>query len=184
MVNYSNGKIYKIVPLNGEDGDIYIGSTTKQYLSQRKVAHISDYKRWLLGKRNLITSFKLFDKYGIDNCNIILLETVDANSSDELHAREAFYISSMDCVNKCIPNRTQKEYYEDNKDKIQQYAKLYNHDYSKKYCIEHKEEIKEKKKIYRQSNVDKSKEYQQINAVKINAKRRENYALKKLQTTI
>ena len=35
MVNYNNGKIYKIEPLNGEEGDIYIGSTTKEYLSQR-----------------------------------------------------------------------------------------------------------------------------------------------------
>ena len=51
MVNYSNGKIYKIEPIceHNED-DIYIGSTTKQYLSQRMDKHRSDYKRWQQGK--------------------------------------------------------------------------------------------------------------------------------------
>ena len=30
MVNYSNGKIYKIVPtVEHEEGDVYYGSTTK-----------------------------------------------------------------------------------------------------------------------------------------------------------
>lgn len=34
MPDYSNGKIYKIVPLNSEDeADFYIGSTTKKYTS-------------------------------------------------------------------------------------------------------------------------------------------------------
>ena len=35
MTNYNNGKIYMIEPIcEYEVGDIYIGSTTKQYLSQ------------------------------------------------------------------------------------------------------------------------------------------------------
>ena len=40
MVNYSNGKVYKIEPISGgEEGDVYIGSTTKRYLSQRMNTH-------------------------------------------------------------------------------------------------------------------------------------------------
>ncbi len=69
-INYNNGKIYKIEPLNGEEGDIYIGSTTKQYLSQRMDSHRSDFKKFNEGKKVSITSFKLFEKYGIENCNI------------------------------------------------------------------------------------------------------------------
>ena len=43
MVNYSNGKIYKI---ESDLGDlIYIGSTTKYYLSQRMERHRFDYVR-------------------------------------------------------------------------------------------------------------------------------------------
>jgi hypothetical protein len=48
MTNYNNGKIYKIEPLNGEDGDIYIGSTTKKLLCQRMASHRYDYKRWYI----------------------------------------------------------------------------------------------------------------------------------------
>ncbi len=70
MVNYNNGKIYKIEPLNGEEGDIYIGSTTKELLSQRMDTHRSDYKQFLNGKQNNITSTKLFDKYGVENCKL------------------------------------------------------------------------------------------------------------------
>ena len=126
MTNYSNGKIYKIEPLNGEDGDVYIGSTTKEYLSQRMTAHRYDYKRYLEGKFNNVTSFKLFDKYGIDNCKIILLELVNANSKDELHAREAHHIKLMTCVNRNIPLQTPKEHYEANKDAKLAYQKLYD----------------------------------------------------------
>ena len=38
MVNYSNGKIYKIEPIiDHDEGDIYIGSTTKKYLINCKL---------------------------------------------------------------------------------------------------------------------------------------------------
>ena len=50
MVNYQNGKIYKIESHQGDK--IYIGSTTKQYSSQRLVAHRDDYTYWLSGNKN------------------------------------------------------------------------------------------------------------------------------------
>jgi hypothetical protein len=139
MVNYNNGKIYKIEPLNGEEGEIYIGSTTKKLLSQRMTKHRGHYKEWLNGKNKKITSFDLFDKYGLDNCKIILLELVNAKSKDELVSREAFYIRSLDCVNKVIPGRTDKEYYKDNKDKFKQINKEYREDNKDKYKIYYKE---------------------------------------------
>ena len=38
--DYSKGKIYKIEPIvEHEPTEIYIGSTTKEYLSQRMVTH-------------------------------------------------------------------------------------------------------------------------------------------------
>ena len=95
---------------------IFIGSTTKEYLSQRMTAHRSDYRKYLNGKGSNITSFKLFAKYGIENCNIILLESVNANTKDELLAREAHYIKTITCVNKQIPLQTKKEYNQVHKD--------------------------------------------------------------------
>ena len=64
-----------------------------------------------------MTSFNLFEKYDIENCNILLLENVNASSYDELVSKEAQYIKSFLCVNKIVPLRTDAEYYEDNKTK-------------------------------------------------------------------
>ena len=167
MTNYSNGKIYKIEPINGEDGDVYIGSTTKKYLSQRMTAHRTDYKRFLNEKGANVRSFKLFEKYGIENCKIILLELVNANTKDELLAREAHYIKSVACVNKMVPLQTSKEYREANRDLInekniqaytankdainerrrQAYQITSNKDKKKEYAIANKEKIKERKRL-------------------------------------
>ena len=124
-INYKNGKIYKIEPLNGEEGDIYIGSTTKQYLSQRMTAHRKDYNKWKQGKNNKVTSYDLFEKYGINNCQIILLENCPCDSKDQLHARESHYIRTLKCANKVIPGRTSKQWEEDNKDKRAEQKKQY-----------------------------------------------------------
>ncbi len=122
MVNYSNGKIYKIEPIcDHDEGDIYIGSTTKQYLSQRIDKHRSNYKSWKNNKCNKVQVFEIFDKYGVSNCQIVLIENVNAESKDELLAREKHYIKSVKCVNKNIPGRTMKEYYQDNYDTFKKY---------------------------------------------------------------
>ena len=124
-INYKNGKIYKIEPVNGKEGEIYVGSTTKQYLSQRMTAHRGNYKSWKNGKGTKLMSFNLFDKYGIENCQIILLENCPCDSKDQLTSRKAYYTRTLDCVNKSIPDRTQKEYYKDNKEHLLEYAKKY-----------------------------------------------------------
>lgn len=160
MVNYGNGKIYKIEPVcEHDEGDIYIGSTTKEYLSQRMDTHRNDYKRWLNGKRNKVMSFQLFDKYSINNCQIVLLESVRANTKDELASREAYYIRHTKCLNKNIPGRTHKQYCEQNKQAIVEYHRQYyeqNKDVvaekGKQYYEQNKESISERHKIYRDIN--------------------------------
>ena len=139
MVNYENGKIYKIESHSGDM--IYIGSTTKKYLSQRMDTHRTQYKRWKNGKYQLVTSFKLFDEYGVENCNIVLLELFPCESKDMLLSREAHYIRTLDCVNKKIPGRTRKEWREDNKDKITEDKKQYYEDNKDKILIRKKERI-------------------------------------------
>ena len=113
MVNYGNSKVYKIEPnIDHEEGEIYIGSTTKQYLSQRMDNHRSNYRQWR--KNNVInyrfvTSYNLFEKYGLENCQIVLLETCLVNTKDELFLRERHYIKSMKCVNKISPMYTKED---------------------------------------------------------------------------
>jgi hypothetical protein len=138
MVNYNSGKVYKIEPIMGHDeNDIYIGSTTKNYLSQRMDSHRNKYKCWKKGMCNKCMCYDLFDKYGIENCKILLIENVHANSKDELVSREGYYIRKFKCLNKVIPDRNEQEYYKDNKDKI----KLYTTEYYKN----NKEKINEKR---------------------------------------
>lgn len=119
MVNYANGKIYMIEAIGGSDvGDVYIGSTTKKYLSQRLDSHRHDYNGWKLGCRNYtkISSFEIFDKYGIENCHIVLLELCPCDSVDELRAVESKHIRATQCINKNISGRTKQQYRLENKE--------------------------------------------------------------------
>jgi bifunctional DNA-binding transcriptional regulator/antitoxin component of YhaV-PrlF toxin-antitoxin module len=122
MVNYTNGNIYKIECKNAteDDGDVYIGSICKHYLSQRMDTHRHGYIGYKLGGLNLskTNSYDIFDKYGIDNCHIILVKSFPCASKDELTAREAHYIKTIKYVNKVIPMQTREEYRTDNKDII------------------------------------------------------------------
>jgi ribosome-interacting GTPase 1 len=109
MVNYENSKVYKIEPIvEHPEEDIYIGSTTKKYLSQRMDTHRNGFKCWKNGKYHKFTVYDLFDKYGVENCKIYLLETINCNTKDELLAREGHYIKTLKCVNRCITGRTMK----------------------------------------------------------------------------
>ncbi len=145
MVNYSNGKIYKIEPIGGGDmGDVYIGSTTNEYLSQRMVQHRGSYYRWKNGKGGNVTSYQLFDKFGIENCQITLIELVDATSKDEMHARERHYIQSLPCVNHNVPLRTMSEYCLDNREQRMKNRRLHYQANS--------EWEKEKSRLYREAN--------------------------------
>ena len=138
--DYQKTKIYKIESHLGDK--IYIGSTAKEYLSQRFQQHKVQYKRWKNGKVGKYTSFELFDEYGIENCQIVLIEAYPCNSKDEKNAKEGHYIKTLNCVNKVVVGRTQKEY---------------------KQSDSGKEAVKKASKKYQQSDAGKetAKKYQQ-----------------------
>jgi hypothetical protein len=165
MVKYNNSKIYKIEALNGEPEDIYIGSTTKNRLSERMSKHRSDYKRWKDGKEKKTYSYELFDKYGIENCKIVLIENVNATSLDELKAREAHYIRTLACVNRNIPLRQHKEsvkiWDEKNKDRNIRNKKKWYEDNKERILLERKISYtinKEERSIKQKLNYEKNKE--------------------------
>ena len=113
MVNYNKGKIYKIECLT--TGLIYVGSTTKDYLSQRLTKHICAYRQYLRGTYRFTTSFKIIEN---NNYRIELLEEVNCETKDQLLIREGHYIRLLDCVNRCVAGRTDKQYWIDKKDDI------------------------------------------------------------------
>jgi hypothetical protein len=116
-IKYENGKVYKIVC--NITGDIYIGSTTKKYLSQRLTAHKASYNQYLKKMENFTTSFTILER---GNYDIVLIENVICTNKDELKSRERYHIENNVCVNKCLPGRTKKEgtkaWYEKNNEKI------------------------------------------------------------------
>jgi adenylate kinase family enzyme len=117
MPNYQDGKVYMI----WAGDDIYYGSTTET-LSRRLVNHKTYHKS---GKKKCSSSI-IFDKYGIENCKIELVELFPCNSREELNAREGFYVRNNNCVNKRVEGRTKQEYLEDKKEEIQIKRKVYH----------------------------------------------------------
>ena len=165
VIKYEDTKIYKIYSHVGDK--IYIGSTTKQLLSQRMAKHRDGYKIWKSGgKGGFIRSYELFDEYGIENCIIELIEAKPCMDSDEKNKLEGKYIRELNCVNKMMAGRTKKEYYEDNKEKIKDKSKQHYEDnkeiikeYSKTKYENNKELILGRNKIYRNINATKIKEH-------------------------
>jgi hypothetical protein len=166
MPDYSRGKIYKII--NDKTEEQYFGSTCEPTLARRLARHIKDYKRWELKKEgaHFVTSFLIFNN---NNYHIELVELFSCSSKDELTTREKYYIKNNECVNKYIPMRSKKEYYEDNKEEIAEKRKIYNEankeiisEKKKIYRNEHKEEIAVKYKIYYEENKEQLAEKHKI----------------------
>ena len=138
MVNYRNGKIYKLV--NNVDDEIYVGSTCNT-LRQRLGGHKKDAKQ-----RSYLVYQHLND-IGMDNVEIILIEAFPCDNKDVLHARERYWIDTLKpSLNKQVPTRTDAEYRQDNKDKITLYKKEYQQ--------ANKDKLALRKKDYYQANKD------------------------------
>ena len=116
----NNAKIYKIV--DNTNQNVYIGSTCNT-LKNRLARHKSGYKRFLKGLFPIVKSFDILKN---NNYKIELLENCNIKTKDELLEREKYYIQNNNCLNKCIPGRTKKQYYNDNKDKLNKLQKDYN----------------------------------------------------------
>jgi hypothetical protein len=138
MPDYKQGKIYCIRSHQTEN--IYIGSTT-QTLAQRLGKHRSCYKNHNDEKYHYVSSFELL-KY--DDHYIELIELFPCSCKAELHKREGELIRENDCVNKCIPGRTQREYRDNNKQKYKEQGKQWRE--------KNKTKIKQKRKEYREKN--------------------------------
>jgi hypothetical protein len=186
MPDYSKSKIYRL-----DCGDlIYIGSTT-QPLAKRKGKHKTDYLN------NYCCRSKIVYQYAVDNdlsltedIRIELICECPCDNKEQLSAIEGKYIRQYKeeygdkCVNKCIAGRTDKEYYEDNKDKILEQKKEYYEDnkdkiakQKKEYREKNKDKIADQHKEYYENNKEKHsqhmKEYNQKNKDKISQQKKE-----------
>ena len=156
------GYIYKIY--DNTNGNVYYGST-KELVSKRIAKHKAKYNCYL--NKNINTSYcKSYEIIKNNDYSYCVVEEVEYENKWELLNKERYYIENNECVNKHIPNRTYKEYIEDNKEIINEKRKIYQQnnkeiiaEKQKIYQQNNKEIISEKKKIYREQNKEKVKEY-------------------------
>ena len=103
ITDYNEFNIYKLVPLvDHESHEIYI-SFTCYSLSKAMTIIKSTYASYKKGMQtNYKKQYSLFDKYGIDNIDIILIEKVNTKSKDDLRARHAYHVETKECINKNV----------------------------------------------------------------------------------
>ena len=150
MPDYQKTKIYKIWSPNTEK--VYVGATT-QTLAQRMGKH----------RRTIDTKSKIIIDLG--DARIELLQEFPCNSKMESDKKEGEYIRSLNCVNKVISGRTDKEYRIDNKEKIANNKQQYYNtnkdiirDKHANYRIENIDKINKQKDEYRNNNREKIRE--------------------------
>jgi hypothetical protein len=158
---YRNGKIYTVRYIN-DNNLIYVGSNC-----------LPLYKRWYRHKYNcfnenskaynIILYKKIRETNNINDWYIELYEDYPTTTKNLLEKREGEIIRNIGTLNKYIAGRTKKEYYEDNKEKENEYRKEYyqnNKDKINQYREDNQEKIKEQKKEYYEDNQEKILERQ------------------------
>lgn len=163
------GVVYKVEC--NVTGLIYYGSTI-QKLNVRVNKHRYNCNLYHANNNPRIycTSFKVFEN---NNYNVELIENVEFDNISELKARERFYITEYQCVNKNIPfssrTETTKRWKTNNKDKVKLYREN-NKEREKEYRKTYRENNKEKLKLYKENNKEKQKEYSRLYYEKIRMK--------------
>ena len=177
--------IYKVT--NKINGKVYIGQSVD--IGRRWHEHMA--------AKDDIYFHKAIQKYGVENFEWEVIEKCKKKDLDE---REIYWIEYYDSFNKgynctkggegvsdgedhprwkggvSLDPEYSKQYYKENKEKINEKVKEYykdNKDKAKKYYEAHKEELKEKQKEYNEVNKEKIKQYREANKEELKEKQKE-----------
>ena len=116
-IDYSNTIIYKIVCNNLNIKDCYVGHTTD--LRKRKNQHKSDCNK----NKDLRVYNFINENGGWNNFDMIMIEKYNCKDDIEARARERYWLETLGAtLNGSIPNRTMKEYLEQNHTQIREKA--------------------------------------------------------------
>jgi len=145
--------IYKISCLDESVKECYIGSTID--FKKRMTHHKSDCHNENGRHYNVPLYQFIRENQGWGAWKMTIIDSLTTTDKKEIEKCERKYIEEQEfSLNKFIPTRTSKEYWQEyhlhNKEKINKYQKQYQQ--------AHKEEIAEKKKQYREANREKLNE--------------------------
>tara|TARA_R110002126_G_C10322871_1_gene489099 strand:- start:106 stop:759 length:654 start_codon:yes stop_codon:yes gene_type:complete len=157
--------IYKIYCKDQNIKDVYVGSTTN--FKRRKCMHKSS----VINEKNKKNDIKVYkfirDNGGWENWDMEWVADVQCAHKLELLKIEGQYIKLLNgTLNIRIAGRTTEEYYNDNKDKIVKQMKEYAEqnkeelqEYAKEYYNDNKDKLVKQMKEYAEQNKGKLKEY-------------------------
>jgi hypothetical protein len=180
MPDYAKTIIYKLINYDYPDL-VYVGSTTN--FTKRKQKHKESCLNEKSKNHNLKVYTKIRDYDGWENWNMIKICDYPCENRREAELEEDRYIMELKAnMNSNRASRTQQQYREDNKEKIQERMKEYyedNKERIKEYYDDNKEKIHERIKDYYEDNKEKikkyNKEYQETNKEKIQEYNKEYY---------
>ena len=149
-LNYQNSVVYKICCKDPEIKDIYVGSTTN---FKRRM---SNHKTNCNNEKNKHYNYPVYrfirDHGGFNNWSVVKIRDVVCKDKYELVAEERKEFEKLGAtLNRQYPQRSQKEYIEENKEKID--------NYKQEWYEENKEEILEKRKEYYDEKKEEILEY-------------------------
>lgn len=148
-MDYSKVVIYKIVCNDLAVTEVYVGHTTNW--TQRKKNHKTCCGNINSKQHNLLLYKTIREHGGWENWTMVEVEKYPCNDVCEAIARERHWFEELNSkLNKQTPSRSSKEYYQSKREHILEYQKAYNK--------KNDAEIKEKQRIYR--DTEKSRQYQ------------------------
>jgi hypothetical protein len=170
MVNYANSVVYKIMSLDPEIDDIYVGSTTA--FRKRKHGHKINCCNESSKEYNRYVYQFIRENCGWDNWSMVVIKAYpDIASKMELLKKERKWMKKLNAtLNQTVPGITLelgkteygKQHYEKNKDKRLEYNKQYRAD-NKDKLIEYGKQRYEKNKNklleYNKQHYEKNKEH-------------------------
>ena len=142
-IEYSKTIMYKLVCNDLSITECYVGHTTD--MTKRKSQHKSCCNNEKCKQFNQQKYIFIRENGGWENWSMIMIEEYPCNNRVEAEKRERFWFEDLKSkLNMCRPHRTIKEKKEHNKE----------------YREENKDKINEQRKEYREANKDKINEYQ------------------------
>ena len=143
---------------------VYYGSSELSTLDDRMKHHLQNFNNWKNNNNNgYCSSYKILE---LNNYKAEMIKIVFFTIKWELREQERKLIENNECVNHNIPNRTNAEYYQANREQLKEI--------NKEWREANKEHIKELNKEYREANREQIKEqkaeWHQANKERLNEK--------------